>query len=188
MTMYNLTSQTNLTAKNHLTTKNLAPKSYILVGLFAVALIATATPALAKDYHDGKHKTYSSYHTHHKYAYDKHSYRHSYKHPYKHSYNHGHVHKGRHKDDHKKYKKHYKNKKYYSTHYRRHSAYHYRRNGYDRYYYKHGHGYKYRHHHKHGHSHRSHSHYHKNYVDDYFAILGGTILVNELLYHSHGHR
>jgi hypothetical protein len=27
-----------------------------------------------------------------------------------------------------------------------------------------------------------------HFVDDYFAILGGTILINELLYHSHEHR
>jgi len=26
-----------------------------------------------------------------------------------------------------------------------------------------------------------------DYVDDYFTILGGTILINELLYHSHEH-
>ncbi len=162
MTMYKLISQNNSTSQR-----------YILTGLLAFALIATAMPALAKDHHDNKHKVFYSHN-------DKHDYD-------KHYYKHKRVHQSHGKKHHKKnyYNNHHNTKHYYQhrgTHYRRHNNHSYSHDyghSYDRYYYKQRRHYKHRHHYKHGHS---------SYIDDYFAILGGTILVNELLYHSHEHR
>jgi hypothetical protein len=131
--MYKLMSQNNSTSQR-----------YILTGLLAFALIATATPALAKDHHDNKHKVFYSHN-------DKHDYD-------KHYYKHKRVHQSHGKKHHKK---NYYNNHHNTKHYYQHRGTHYRR------------------HYKHGHS---------SYIDDYFAILGGTILVNELLYHSHEHR
>lgn len=149
--MYKLMSQNNSTSQR-----------YILTGLLAFALIATATPALAKDHHDNKHKVFYSHND--KHGYDKHYYKHK------------RIHQSYGKKHHKK---HYYRHKAAHHHRHYHNYSHDYRHSYDRHYYKHGHHYKHRHHYRHGHS---------NYVDDYFAILGGTILINELLYHSHQHR
>lgn len=148
--MYKLMSQNNSTSQR-----------YILTGLLAFALIATATPALAKDHHN-KHKVFYSHND--KHGYDKHYYKHK------------RIHQSYGKKHHKK---HYYRHKAAHHHRHYHNYSHDYRHSYDRHYYKHGHHYKHRHHYRHGHS---------NYVDDYFAILGGTILINELLYHSHQHR
>jgi hypothetical protein len=149
--MYKLMSQNNSTSQR-----------YILTGFLAFALIATATPALAKDHHNSKYKVFYSHHD--KHGYDKHYYKHK------------RIHQSYGKKHHKKHS--YRHKA--ARHHRQYLNYsHDYRHDFDRHYYKHGHHYKHRNHFRHGHS---------NYVDGYFAILGGTILINELLYHSHQHR
>ena len=63
---------------------------------------------------------------------------------------------------------------------------------YDHKYYRSGkkHGYNYQPYAPGYYSHRNTYHYSRqsHFVDDYFTILGGTIVINELLYHSHEHR
>jgi Ni/Co efflux regulator RcnB len=57
-----------------------------------------------------------------------------------------------------------------------------------------GHNYGHNYAHKHYHDNNYRHHYrgypryyyrHDRYIEDYFTILGGTILINELLHHSH---
>lgn len=145
---------------------------YTIIGLLTLSL-AAAAPALARDDHRSydKHRNYSSHQNHNK---------HSGKHVQKYEKKYYSAHKG-HKSKHhnKSYynENRYDRNHYKSRHYKRNLDRHYRHN--NRHYYSHS--YSRRHH---GYNHYSR---HGNYVDDYFAILGGTILVNELLYHSHEH-
>ena len=65
---------------------------------------------------------------------------------------------------------------------------HYDRSHDRRYYSSHKYGHKRRQHYNNRHHYYGHQRYYyrsNNYVEDYFTILGGTILINELLHHSH---
>jgi hypothetical protein len=65
---------------------------------------------------------------------------------------------------------------------------HYNRSDNRRYYSSHRSGHKRHHYNNYRHHYRGHQRYYyrsDNYVEDYFTILGGTILINELLHHSH---
>ncbi len=94
--------------------------------------------------------------------------------------------KDRHYSSDRQYEAHSDRHRSYNHDYRRGSKHHYR--NYDR---RHDYGRHYGHkrYHRFNDSHRyyGHRYYYRShdYVDDYFVILGGTILINELLYHSH---
>lgn len=48
----------------------------------------------------------------------------------------------------------------------------------------HNNGYQYRKHYKHPGNHKNHGHYRKSASDDYLYIIGGAVLLNEILHHS----
>jgi len=107
----------------------------------------------------------------------------------------------RHYDNHyeKRHFKHYRKEHGYYKQHKRHTYYGDRlqRKPLYKHGYKHGHKHGLRHGHKHHYKHgyrgyyprhyRHHTHRHRNYANDYWKIVGGTILLNEILHHSHSH-
>ena len=142
-------------------------KNLTMISLLMVALATTVVPAFAKDRHYGqdKHRDGDSDRQHDKnFSGGK-----QYHQPDKHRRYYSGQKFSRNDDKH--YKRHHEHKRYssgrkYSSkpkyHYRHHNDYSPRYYAHPRYYY------------------RSNS-----YVEDYYTILGGTILINELLHHSH---
>ena len=146
-----------------------------LIGLLAVSLVVTAVPALAKDHHQdrNKHQSYQSSRQHGQHAV--HNKRNLRQHSQKYSQKHFSSGRSYYRSDHNArinsgHK--YDYKRYYQ---KRHHA-HLNNHGYRHHRYLRGH-----------HLYRYGQRYYRydDYVEDYFSIIGGTILLNELLYHSH---
>jgi|GEM_PF-645557 len=137
-------------------------KKLAIIGLLTTSLALGAAPALARDYDRGK--LFSSDH-------------HRYEHRHEHR-EHRNDRRNEHRDDYRR-DKHYDKRRYDDRYYHRFSYS-------DRY--RHDVKYHYKHYrcgyHPGSRAHHNHNHYYDSRTGEYLAIIGGTILLTEIL---HGH-